>query len=211
MVKGIIGFILVMMIGVTIFAAEDRVNMASIDKNTGLEIMKTVLPEVIEKIEYYEINGQSERELRRQMRENGTKWDDGKTYDSVTSWHIRWDYDYNCTTEGCTPDSFKASVYVTFRYPKWVNTDGAPQPLVAKWDGYIKNLITHENGHRDMAVEATADLQRSVAELRPAPSRYALDREIEALARQRTAKLNADSRHYDAVTVHGTTQGAVFP
>jgi predicted secreted Zn-dependent protease len=212
MMKGIIVSLLLTTVAVTTFAAEDRVDVASIDKDPSLQINnRVVTPVVTEKYEYYEIRGGCEKELRNQMRQNGCKWNDGKKYDSLTRWHWKWDYDYDRTPQGCCADSFRATIEVIFRYPKWVRTDDAPQQLVDKWDGYMKNLIMHENGHRDMAVEAAAELSRTVAALPPASSCAELDRKVRALSRERMEKLNADAMRYDETTKHGFTQGAVFP
>ena len=145
------------------------------------------------------------------MSEKGCRWDDGKKYDSLTSWHVKWDYGYDRAPQACTPASFRATVEIIFRYPEWVRTDGAPQPLVAKWDSYMKNLINHENGHRDMAVQAAAELSRAVAELPPASNCAELDREVRELCRLRMKKLKENEYEYDAATNHGLTQGAIFP
>jgi predicted secreted Zn-dependent protease len=194
-------------------ATEDRVDLANIDGNLRLEMRdRTARPVVVtEHFVYYDVSGHTERDVRRQMTKNGTKWDDGKTYDSVTTWNINWDYDYNCTAEGCKAEAFNSTVKVTFRYPKWVTAESAPQTLREKWDGYMKNLVLHEHGHRDMAVEATEELARAVSALPPAPSRAELDRQVKLLSKKMMAKLDSDQIEYDATTVHGTTQGAVFP
>jgi predicted secreted Zn-dependent protease len=91
-----------------------------------------------------------------------------------------------------------------------VRADDAPDRLVEKWDGYLQNLIKHEEGHRDMAVEASAEFTRAVAALPPAPTCDELDHNVRTLSRAIMKKLNADQKEYDACTCHGATQGAVF-
>lgn len=213
MVRGTMTFLLLAFLASgAVFGAEDRVDVANIDKDLQMQILRSAVnPAVTEKYEYYEIRGNDARELRRQMKKNGTKWDDGKTYDSVTSWNVRWDYDYHCGGPGCTVDSFKTKVNITFRYPKWVRAEDASSELIEKWDRYMKNLVLHEKGHADMAVQAAAELGRAVSELPPAPSRADLDRAVKTLARDWNAKLSSDQRAYDAATTHGRSQGAVFP
>jgi predicted secreted Zn-dependent protease len=212
MIKGIIVFLLLATVAVTIFASEDGVDAANICKDPSLQINSGIIPPVvIEKYEYYEIRGGSEKELRSQMRQNGCKWNDGRKYDSLTSWHWKWDYGYDLTAQGCRAHSVRATIEVIFRYPKWMRTDDAPQPLVDKWDGYMKNLIMHENGHRDMAINAAAELSCIIAALPPASSCAELDRKVRALRRRRMEKLNVDEMGYDETTNHGCTQGAVFP
>ena len=176
----------------------------------GQGLSQALQPEVNESYVYYDIFGDNETDLRRQMTQNGIKWDDGKTYDALTTWNVKWYYDYYCTTEGCTARSFLTKVDITFRYPRWQRPENPPETLAAKWDNYMANLIIHEIGHRDLAVEATAELAEAVAALK-APDRAELDRQITALADQRMTRMNSDEREYDATTVHGSTQGAVFP
>ena len=212
MIKTSIFSLLLIAAAATTFAADGRFDVASIDKDIRPGIQNSVVtPLVTEKYEYYEIRGNSEKELRGQMSRNGYTFNDGEKYDSVTSWRWKLDYGYDCGPRACTADSFKVALEITYRYPKWVNTDGAPQTLVNKWDYYIKHLITHENGHRDMAVEAAAELSRAVVALPPAESCAEFDREVRALSRERMEKLNADQKSYDETTGHGKTQGAMFP
>ncbi len=209
--KRIVVCLLYMTVAVTTSADEGKVVVANVDRNPPFQ-KKTVAvtPVVIEKYEYYEVSGGCEKDLQCQMRQKGITWNDGKKYDSATSWHVKWDYGYDRGPQACSVDSFRVVVEIIFHYPKWVRTSDAPQPLVNKWDDYMKNLITHEKGHRDMAVEAAVELSRTVAELPPALTCAELDREVRALSRARMNKLNDDERAYDAATNHGYTQGAVF-
>jgi hypothetical protein len=88
MMKGIIIVLLLLNAAPSVFAGEEeKIQVASIDKKHSFGVKKTFIPPIVtEKYEYYEIRGGSEQELRDQMSKSGSKWDDGKTYDSVTSW-----------------------------------------------------------------------------------------------------------------------------
>jgi|GEM_PF-3548165 len=213
MIKKILVFHLLMTAAVTTYAAEDSFKVANIDKNSSrLQIKSRAIPPLVtEKYQYYEIRGNNEKDLRYQMTQNGSTWDDGKKYDSVTSWNVTWDYGYDRTPQACAPDSFRPNIEIVFRFPKWVRTNDAPQSLVNKWDGYMKNLIIHEKGHRDMVVEAANELSHAVAELQSSSSCADLDRKVLVLCRKWVEKLNADEKAYDDATVHGATQGALFP
>ncbi len=212
MIKISIYLILLMSVTASISVASDTVDFASVEKNDHLRMIKhPATPIVTEKYEYYEVQGVNESQLRCDMNHNSCKWDDGKKYDSVTSWRVKWDYDHDRTPQSCAAASFKATVEVVFRYPKWVHEDGVSPSLVDKWNNYMKNLTVHENGHRDMAVEAVAELTRAVTELSAAPNCSDLDREVRALCRLKMKKLNEDEKAYDVRTKHGLTQGAIFP
>ncbi|HYA86826.1 MAG TPA: DUF922 domain-containing protein [Nitrospirota bacterium] len=212
MVKITLFCILLISIAIRVFAAQDKVEVASVDKDTRLQMINAdVSPVVTEKYEYYEVQGDSISTLRCDMDHNSCRWDDGKRYDSITSWRVKWDYGHDRAPQSCAAVAFKASVEVVFRYPKWVHDDGVSQALVAKWNTYMKNLTVHENGHRDMAVEAVAELSRAVADLAPAQNCSDLDREVRVLCRLKLKKLNEDEKAYDVSTKHGLTQGAIFP
>jgi predicted secreted Zn-dependent protease len=194
----------------TAVAGEGRIDVASLDKNLSSSrgARSTPRPIVVEKHEYYEINGCCEKDLRCDMAQKGCKWDDGKTYDSVTSWSWQWEYGHD---HSCNPEAVIVTMEIIFRYPKWAKTADAPQSLVDKWNTYLQNLIVHENGHRNMAVEAATEFSRAVAALPPVQSCSELDKKVQALSREWMGKLAAGSKEYDLATSHGVTQGALFP
>lgn len=193
-------------------ANEEPIKLAKVDKNVNLKAVDSdVSPIVTEKYQYYEIRGNEENQLRRQMSQNGTKWNDGKTYDALTTWDISWDYQYDARDNMVYVDGFRTTVDIVFRYPKWVKTEEAPTDLVGKWDHYMKNLIEHENGHRDLAVTLAKEVNEAIAQLGPARSKKELDRVIKDTARAKMAELKTIQVAYDDDTGHGRTQGAVFP
>ena len=212
MAKGIKVFLVLIAIAATSTAQEKNIDLANSGKDLTVRMENNVAPPVVkEKYEYYEVCGCSEKDVQCELKQKCISWTDGQKYDSLTSWKVKWDYDYNRTPQTCTTDSFTVTVDVVFRLPKWVKTDNAPQPLVEKWDAYVAKLIVHENGHRDRAVDAAAEITRAVRELPAARTCTKLDEEVQALSQERLKKLTKDQEQYDAVTKHGRTQGAVFP
>lgn len=212
MVKGTITVILLMMTCASAaFAVHDSSEVYG-ESEIRLPKSSSIAPPVVaEKYEYYEIKGDCEKDLHGELCKNGCTWDDGKKYDSLTTWHVKWDYGYDRAPRACSADSFRVTVEIVYRYPKWVRPNDAPQALAEKWDRYIGNLTIHENGHRDMVVQAATELSRAVAELPPTATCADLDRTVRALGRARMEKLKEDERAYDATTDHGVTQGAIFP
>jgi predicted secreted Zn-dependent protease len=169
------------------------------------------VPVVTERTEYYEVEGVCEKDLRCDLGKKGCKWDDGKVYDSETSWSWKWDCGRDAIHPDCSPDAVTVTVEIVFKYPKWVPIAAAPPSLVKKWDEYLKNLKVHENGHRDMAVAAATGFSRAVAALPPVKNCSELESKVHALGSEWMEKLNADSREYDLATKHGVKQGALFP
>jgi predicted secreted Zn-dependent protease len=201
-----------MPVAVTSYSGDGSVDIASVEKESYVQKNRAVLPPVVtEQYEYYDVKGDDVETLRCEISKNGCKWSDGKKYDSVTTWRIKQQYDCERGPQTCSAESFKATIDIVFRYPKWVRDENAPKSLVEKWDRYLKNLVIHENGHRDMAVEAAEELSRAVAALPPASSCTKLDRSVRALYSEHMQKLRENEQRYDAATNHGLTQGAVFP
>ncbi len=210
--KGIIVFTLIVAARMTAFAGEDRAVVANAVRDTSpLKENGILPPRVAEKYEYYDVCGCSEKDLQCDLTQKSLKYSDGKKYDSITNWKVKWDYGHYRNSEVCSAESFRVTVDVIFRLPKWVRTVDAPQQLADKWDRYIKNLIAHEYGHRDRAVEAATELTRAVAELAPARTCAELDREVNRICRARLNELIADQDEYDAATNHGLSQGVMFP
>lgn len=197
--------------GAASFAAEESIEVAS-QGTPSRPLKNTVVPPLLtEKDEYYEINGCSEHELHSDLKKKCIPGNNGKKFDSITSWDVKWEYDHDRDSRVCATDSFRVTVNIRYRYPKWARTEDASPSLAEKWDRYLRNLILHEKGHRDRVAEATSDLTRAVAGMPPAPTCAELDRKVRALSRERMEQLNEDQKSYDAATRHGATQGAIFP
>ncbi len=198
----------------TAFAGERRTDAVLAGNGVASwEVNKNILipPIVNEKYVYYDVCGLCENDIQCDLKKKCIKWTDGEKYDSVTSWKIKWDYGRNRVAGACSAEAFTVTVDIVFRLPRWERTKDAPRALADKWDTYMKNLMTHENGHRDLAVAAATDLTRDVVELAPAQTCDELDRRIDDLSRIRMEKLDEAQKEYDVKTDHGRKQGAVFP
>jgi predicted secreted Zn-dependent protease len=168
-------------------------------------------PLVRETYDTYNVNGTSIPELRAGLHRNGVRMNNGDIYDALTSWDVKWEYDYDRSHGGCSVDDFRAVVDVTIRYPRWVSNDDAPAPLADAWGAYLHSLIQHEQGHRDIAVAAADGLIRAATALPPAATCADLDRAVEVLGQSFMKRLTLDQQTYDAETSHGAMQGAVLP
>ena len=167
--------------------------------------------EINEKYEFYDVSGDTAKEIRRQMSSNGTKWDDGETYDALTTWEIKYRYGTSTENGRCYVSSAKTDVGIIFRYPHWTTSSGAPEKLVNRWNEYMGNLRTHENGHKDLAVQTARDISEGLSAMGSFGSCGELDKAAKALAQGKLAQLKRSQKEYDSTTRHGETQGAVFP
>jgi predicted secreted Zn-dependent protease len=78
------------------------------------------------------------------------------------------------------------------------------------WQGYYEHLVTHENGHRDIAVETARGLCRRLSELGWFADRDELEDAAKALIKADFKRHNEAQVEYDADTHHGIKQGAIL-
>jgi predicted secreted Zn-dependent protease len=168
-------------------------------------------PEVHVDHEYYEIRGETAEQLRQAMNAQGTMWKNGKTYDAFTSWNVSWSFDRRTGRNGCYLDSVRTVVKVTHRFPRWKDRLFAPLDLQEKWNGYMKALRKHENGHKDIALGAAREIESSLINLDPSPNCEEIRVRANELAREILRKYEEQEAEYDVTTRFGETQGAVFP
>lgn len=163
-----------------------------------------------ESFEYYDIEGSNISELKQQMRQGGTKWNDGKVYAGLTTWDIRYNYE---TTEKAGIYSVKSvatDIAVVFHLPNRIADVAAPELLAGQWDRYMQNLLEHEYGHKDISVKAAAEIIQTLASLENFSSKEKLDNEAKRLVAAKFKRLKELQIAYDEGTRHGIMQGAIL-
>jgi predicted secreted Zn-dependent protease len=152
-------------------------------------------------IHWYDIEGDTEAELREQLDARGPEID-GSRHDAYTSWYVTWRYPDSHSEAGCSTGPVTADVKVVVTLPRWKGFTDENDPLVRRWRRYLEALKTHESGHREtgfraaLPPQATCELASQVAD---------------ETARKILDEYRARDVEYDAETNHGITQGAVFP
>ncbi|MCL5407339.1 MAG: DUF922 domain-containing Zn-dependent protease [Patescibacteria group bacterium] len=160
---------------------------------------------------YYQVYGYTPYEVRAQLNECGAK-SGGEAYDAYTSYYISWVYNYKPVAGGCNIKDVTVGVKVDFFYPKWEDPGNAQAGLAENWQRYMTNLITHENGHKDIAVEGAQAILNALLSL---PNSATCGEDVQSLVSSTGnnifADYNAREKAYDDETNHGATQGATFP
>lgn len=164
---------------------------------------------VREKYQYYEVDGGSAAELRRQMKRSGTKWNDGRTYAAVTSWDIRYRYDISFDEGKCSVKWVKTDVDIVYQLPRRIALKADPE-LSLLWEDYMLRLKEHEYGHKDLAVKAAAEINQALSSLENFGSQEELEQEARRRADEKLRQLKEVQVKYDDDTRHGETQGAIL-
>lgn len=160
---------------------------------------------------FYHIAGSTEDQLRSQMNQLGHQDDYGNNWDAYTDWYVSWSYPYSQNSEGCSVGEIRVEIEITFIFPIWDKPSTVSQDLAAKWDDFVTRLQIHEDGHRDIAVQAACGV---LDELYSLPSYRSCDEFEQAADETAEQILNLyrdKESDYDQETGHGLSQGVSFP
>jgi predicted secreted Zn-dependent protease len=153
-------------------------------------------------MQYYDIAGSTEGELRAELNAKGPVGYDGYKSDATTKWFIGWTWP-GFGTSFCTLSAPTVSYQITVIFPRWRVPANAPPPLVSKWTNFEEALGEHEKGHVDFLVTHYSSVSTAIER--------ASCNTAEAAAQDALKPIRQHDIDYDAETNHGATQGARFP
>ena len=157
-------------------------------------------------IHWYDIEGDTEAELRAQLDVKGPEG-----HDAYTAWHVTWRFPFTQTGEGCTTGPVTTDVHINVTLPRWRGPADERDPVVRRWRRYLDALKEHESGHRETGFRAATDISDTLPGLPPKPTCEAAEEAANATAREVLERYRTADTDYDEETRHGATQGAVFP
>ena len=153
-------------------------------------------------MQYYDIAGATEGELRAELNAKGPVGYDGYRGDATTQWFIGWTWP-GYGTSFCTVSAPAVSYQITVIFPRWRAPASAPPALTAKWTDFEQALGEHERGHVDFVVTHYNSVSAAIERASCATA--------EAAAQDALKPIRQHDIDYDAETNHGATQGARFP
>lgn len=168
-------------------------------------------PEISAKTVYYEIKGETARELRRAMNEKRPKAPDGSRHDGLTNWRITWKYAWQKVDGRFAIRNPKVTVTLITGLPKWEAPPQSDQALVERWQTYLRALVKHEDHHASLAVKAARDLEMTLLAIPLQNSEVELKRLADEAGRNAIDENNKRDAAYDSATAHGLKEGAKFP
>ena len=159
---------------------------------------------------YYAIYGLNSKELRKEMNAKSSIKQYGNTFDAYTSWYVNWRFKWDTNSSQCYMTNVTSTVDVNFTLPKWVNRDDSNSTLIRKWDQYHTALIDHENGHKDIGVNAAKEIESQLLKL-SSSNCSSLERKANTLGKKILNEYIAIEKEYDKETNHGMNNGTKFP
>ncbi len=169
-------------------------------------------PTVSEKIEYYDVTGNTPQEIRQDLNRIGPLTDAGRQrFDAVTNWYVRWRYNYARTSQSCSISSVSLTVEVAIKMPRLAPSPNRLAMVTSAFEDFAKNLMTHEKGHAQNGIDIARRIEEGIRKLPPESSCEQLGQIANALGNSLIKEANRADIEYDARTQHGRTQGARFP
>lgn len=128
---------------------------------------------------------------------------------ATTGYALATYYRYADSGGSCRVSSAVVTLHLNQTFPQWQGSASASSQTRTTWNNFIINLHTHEQGHIDLGRTAAQNLYDQLQSME-APSCSALQTLISATTNSIVSNLRIANNHYDDITKHGTTQGAVL-
>jgi predicted secreted Zn-dependent protease len=169
-------------------------------------------PEVlVQKVEYW-VSGRTAALIRQNLDRNTPVRQNGKPFDAYTQWDVDWQLWWTFDADGtCRMTEVGTTVRIRQTFPRLDNADDLPAQLSGRWEGYMRALIEHEEGHVMLGVDAAREIERQLSQMGDRSSCDQLESEANALARDIIARHALLEVQYDADTNYGERDGARFP
>ena len=177
-----------------------------------LYAVETEGPAIEDTIQYHDVEGDTAAELLASLKRVSYAKPNGDTFAAAnTKWRLRWNISVQPTKAGCTLESATTAIDIEMNLPRWTPPAGARPGLVKSWDTFTDAVRKHEDGHRDIAIDAVREVDRRLQGTRTARSCDALRKNLSRIAESVVREYRAKDDSYDVTTMHGRTQGVVFP
>lgn len=168
-------------------------------------------PVVTETMFHYEVAGATAQEVRADLNRHGPLDGSGKRSDAITRWYVRWTFKYRPAGGDCAITELAAAVNVAILFPRLKQDASISAALRQAFDTFAENLLLHERGHADNAIDAGKRIENAIRTMAPERNCPDLARAANALGHSLVKEANQWDIDYDARTRHGATQGVKFP
>jgi predicted secreted Zn-dependent protease len=169
-------------------------------------------PAIQDTIQYHDVEGNTASALLAALKRVSYARPNGDTFAAAnTRWRLSWNVTVQPTKNGCALESATTGLDVEMNLPRWTPPAGARPGLVRSWNTFADAVRKHEDGHREIAIDAVHEVDRRLQGARTARSCDALRKNLKRVAEAAVREYREKDNSYDVTTMHGRTQGVVFP
>ncbi len=163
------------------------------------------------KTDYYLIGGRTASEIRNNIDREKPVRENGAGYDAYTEWFVEWNYWWDQSNDSCTIKKVETKVDVQFILPKLKTSGTLPKVLRQKWETYMKALLRHEDGHKNISVRAANEIESNILNMTSRRTCRKLEIDANHIGNELLKKYRVIEKEYDRKSNHGMNDGAVFP
>lgn len=152
---------------------------------------------------YYEVDATRIADMRRQLDARGPRNAFGHPSTGLTRSTLTARYTLWSSPERCAIGEVVVETEIDLHLPRW-RPAGTPQPTLSqRWEWLSTTLVEHEEGHRENAIWAAAELRRRLQALPAAPDCRTLERTARRVREAVVSELRARDAECDARTDYG--------
>jgi predicted secreted Zn-dependent protease len=170
----------------------------------------TFAQQVSEQTTYYNVSGATAQAIRASINQSRPADDRGQRHDALTKWNLRFSYKTMPRQGGCAVSAMDVTLTLQVILPRWVNESAGSPDLVNSWRRYQVAIVTHENGHKQVALNGANRLRNEALSAR-GPNCNVLGPQLDAMTASIVNQIRGQQNLYDQQTDHGSSQGARFP
>lgn len=158
-------------------------------------------------VRLYPVHGATRAEVRDSILAARPSYQ-GRRFDALTLWNVKYHYWNQWKPEGCAPDAVRVELQLTLHFPDLENVSEVTR---AAFTAYLAALRLHEERHAEIDRRIAEDL---AAAIRAVPAQYSCEQladEVKRAADRVIDQGRARNDAYDQDTDHGSAEGAVYP
>lgn len=159
------------------------------------------------KTNYYSVGGTTAFEIREEI---GKKKPWKGDSDAFTSWQVNWSFTSVSSDSDCALRTIEVKTEIVLTLPQWTPAD-ASEEVKKRWNNYHRALLSHEEGHKRLALAAAAEVKKRLSQIKPALNCATLETTVSGEANKIIRNYQEREKSYDERTRNGRSQGAVFP
>ena len=168
-------------------------------------------PEIKTRNIYYSVSGATAEELWSDILKKSPVKHNGRVHVAYTKWHVDWRFWWRRHEDSCEITRVSTVLDVAYTMPRLEQNSVMPDTLLTRWKEYRSALFSHEQGHRDLGVQAAVEIEKTLSDMEPQQTCEQLERAANAMGKDVISKYSLIEKDYDRTTNHGLNTGAVFP
>jgi predicted secreted Zn-dependent protease len=159
------------------------------------------------RIEYFDLQGSTARELRADLSRLGPVGETGVRGDGYTEYQIAWRFSMALNDGVCSAQEVAVDLAVTMQLPRWHPPASTSSELRDTWRRFSVDLRKHEDGHHKIARSAAKAVKRRLKADIKAPSCEALKTRMNTVATDVLREYREKQHEYDLETDYGRAKG----